>query len=254
MAKRVRAARSRRPVKRRKVSRRSKRSFRRKPRGKLNPRARTSRLKLMNGFPSKAMVRFPYYDNFSTGSLNTASDSVSDIHTIHLNSLFDPNGSGVGTQPKWFDEIAAIYENYNVYKVVVEVRVWAESGGTANDSDMGIIFLDPYDAGFGTDAATATDVMLDRRYTKKHIRWADSGDHTKGVRFFKTYFPNKMKERPDPAVHYTPMSQNPGDAIDLKIRFANNTNAALAAGIILRGYYRLWMYAHVRDLIPNVLS
>lgn len=44
-----------------------------------------------------------------------------------LNSLFDPNLTGVGHQPQGFDQMAAFYNTYRVYKVDVQIRIVASS-------------------------------------------------------------------------------------------------------------------------------
>lgn len=49
-----------------------------------------------------------------------------------LNSLFDPNLTGGGHQPKGFDQLAAFYQRYRVYKVRWEVNVWASNSAIAS--------------------------------------------------------------------------------------------------------------------------
>jgi len=51
------------------------------------------------------------------------------VQTYRLNSLYDPDESGAGTQPVGFDEIMAIYEYYRVEKVHVIIE--AINAGTA---------------------------------------------------------------------------------------------------------------------------
>lgn len=46
----------------------------------------------------------------------------------NLNSLFDPNYTGTGHQPRGFDQLAALYERYRVYAVRYNVRVWLNTG------------------------------------------------------------------------------------------------------------------------------
>lgn len=47
---------------------------------------------------------------------------------FRLNSLYDPNFTGTGHQPLGFDQYAALYNYYRVYKVDVQVRVTARFG------------------------------------------------------------------------------------------------------------------------------
>jgi hypothetical protein len=51
------------------------------------------------------------------------------IQTFRLNSLYDPDETGAGTQPVGFDEIMAFYYYYRVESVKVKITV--VNGGTA---------------------------------------------------------------------------------------------------------------------------
>lgn len=44
------------------------------------------------------------------------------IHKFRLNSLFDPDLSGTGHQPRWFDQLKLMYESYRVTGVKVSVN------------------------------------------------------------------------------------------------------------------------------------
>lgn len=46
------------------------------------------------------------------------------------NSLFDPNLTGIGGQPKWFDQIKAVYGKYEVLNSVAEVTMCHPATGT----------------------------------------------------------------------------------------------------------------------------
>lgn len=71
------------------------------------------------GFPKKITVTHTYHEqvNLTTGvSGSTAANLFS------CNSLFDPNTSGVGHQPLYFDQMSALYNHYTVIGAKIVVR------------------------------------------------------------------------------------------------------------------------------------
>lgn len=56
--------------------------------------------------------------SFTTGSVGVLGTAVQ----MNLNSLYDPNASGVGHQPYGFDQVAALYRVYKVTGVTVELK------------------------------------------------------------------------------------------------------------------------------------
>lgn len=53
-------------------------------------------------------------------------------YQFRLNSLFDPNFTGAGHQPRGFDQLAALYGRYRVYRARVRVIMQLEQSGIAN--------------------------------------------------------------------------------------------------------------------------
>jgi len=53
-------------------------------------------------------------------------------YQFRLNSLFDPNYTGGGHQPKGFDQLAAFYQRYRVYNVRWEVLQWSTNSAMAS--------------------------------------------------------------------------------------------------------------------------
>lgn len=60
------------------------------------------------------------------------------ITSFSLNSLFDPNSGGIGTQPVGFDQISAMYGQYRVWSV--KVRVSYNNTSAANTAIFGSMF------------------------------------------------------------------------------------------------------------------
>lgn len=82
------------------------------------------------------------------GSINPGAVGAAAVYQFRLNSLFDPDLTGVGTQPIPHDQFAAVYERYLVYETSYKV-VFATSNATT-DCVVGVSLSD--------DATTTTDV------------------------------------------------------------------------------------------------
>ena len=72
------------------------------------------------------VLRYAETFTFSTGTLG----AMSSVQYMKLNSLFDPNGTAGGHQPYLFDTWAALYNNYRVNCVKVDL-LWSTCGGSA---------------------------------------------------------------------------------------------------------------------------
>lgn len=75
------------------------------------------------GFPRRLVMELPYR---KTRVLTTGTGGASDYHTIRLNSLFDPDYTGAGQQPLFFDQVTStsgLYRNYLVYAADVEIVI-----------------------------------------------------------------------------------------------------------------------------------
>lgn len=75
--------------------------------------ARRRRSLPLNGFPDKWVGRLKYTDFITLDSTATGS-AVPTYHTMRANSLYDPDRSGSGHQPRGFDQLSAIYDHYCV--------------------------------------------------------------------------------------------------------------------------------------------
>jgi hypothetical protein len=72
-------------------------------------------------FPQRLRCQMKY-----TELVGYASTSVWSYY-LRANSLFDPNASGVGYQPMWFDNMKAIYNSYCVLNARIQVQVINQS-------------------------------------------------------------------------------------------------------------------------------
>lgn len=80
-------------------------------------------------------------------SLTTPALGVNTQKQFNMNSLFDPDRTGVGAQPTLFDQLSPLYERYCVFAVEYKVIMVNQSSGL--DEIVGVNFND--------DATTTTD-------------------------------------------------------------------------------------------------
>lgn len=76
----------------------------------MRRKRRKARLPILGGFPTRKTVRLRYA---TTVSLNPSSGNVV-YHQLSCNSLFDPDYTGGGHQPRGFDQWMLAYNHYNV--------------------------------------------------------------------------------------------------------------------------------------------
>lgn len=70
-----------------------------------------------SGMPNSIIIKHKYCESFSTTTTTSPHTQV-----YRLNSLFDPNHTGVGHQPYYHDQMALLYNKYTVYGCKVTVR------------------------------------------------------------------------------------------------------------------------------------
>jgi len=77
---------------------------------------KTTSISKVIGFPESMITKLVYYESIPTSaiSLNQA---------FRGNSVFDPNSTGGGNQPNYFDTYASIYSTYRVVASKIEARI-----------------------------------------------------------------------------------------------------------------------------------
>ncbi len=63
------------------------------------------------GFPKKLKVVHKYVE-----ALNFTAGTPSDVRQFSCNGLYDPNITGTGHQPLYFDQLSGIYNHYTVFR------------------------------------------------------------------------------------------------------------------------------------------
>jgi len=108
-------------------------------------------------FPTrcKAQLRYTSYAN-----LNPVIGSVN-LQYVRCNGIYDPDASGVGGQPRGFDQYAQLYDQYTVNNA--RLKIWVASSNSATYGTdkvlAGISIVD------GVTTTPAIDNCADRPYT-----------------------------------------------------------------------------------------
>lgn len=85
-------------------------------------------------------IRGAMPSQLKTQLLYGARESVTGLFGNHVytgNGLFDPDISGVGHQPRGFDQLMALYDHYTVQRVKVELR-FINAGG--DNTEFGVMY------------------------------------------------------------------------------------------------------------------
>lgn len=100
-----------------------KKTYRRRKRA--NPVVRLTKFP-STGLPSSVLIKHKYFYTNSPTSTTTAWTNI-----MRLNSLYDPDATGVGNQPYYRDQMANLYASYRVYGVKVTITMVSEAGTIA---------------------------------------------------------------------------------------------------------------------------
>lgn len=112
-----------------------------------------------SGFPTTLRTKLRYHEDIGFSSVSGAVSG----NVMRANSLFDPNETGVGHQPLYFDQFSAVYNRYQVYAATITV-VFSPVTETAATSDwlVGIV-------GQSTNTVGAVPSTL---CEQGHAKWA----------------------------------------------------------------------------------
>lgn len=95
------------------------------------------------GFPTRLAMRHKYAElttlTSTAGSLGT--------YVIKCNGMYDPNTTGGGHQPMYFDELAALYDHFTVISSFIKITL--TTGSTSNAPAQVVLDLDDDATGVG---------------------------------------------------------------------------------------------------------
>jgi hypothetical protein len=156
------------------------------------------------GFPDRYEVRLRYAEKVTVSGTGSGS-----AYQFNLNGLFDPNRTGTGHQPRYFDQYTAIYSTYVVTKCKWRVVLANEN---ANYVRYAILV---------SDFTTTVDVndMIESAYSQWGMLSINTGgptiaDHKGSMILSKLHGQKYIEADPE---DYTAVGSNPTDVAVITI-------------------------------------
>lgn len=139
--------------KRKRTSKKGRRVVRRRTRSRARRRLFRKTTRLLRGPVNKrALVKLLYVDTVIT---SVPVPDALQYHIFRANSLYDPDYTGTGHQPRGFDELSAAYHHYTVLGAKIHVKC------TNNSSNPQV---------FGIALRASTTTQLDPQQIKEEQR------------------------------------------------------------------------------------
>jgi len=229
-------------------------------RGKATGKKRTgNRRKSMafgasNPFPIN-LSRVLTYSN-PVISLTQAVTGVTTYNEFRGNSCYDPDFTGAGSQPRYYDTFCGLtggtapYSRYLVYASRIRVTFYPNTGLSIG-SYLGTVFIQPVIGTTGVQATSMTDIM-EMPYIKS--RECMGGNVNPNQPFTMTHYmtTKKMwgcKDVEDDDDYQAEYSNNPANQWRWVVGICNNI-----AGGIFAGYIKTEIKYYVKFLKPNMVA
>lgn len=187
---------------------------------------------------TKMITRLKYHDNIA---INPAVNQCA-THVFSCNGLFDPDISGVGHQPRGFDQLMALYDHF----VGLGAKIRIHAGNADNTSAMvvGVAVLDT------STASTSVDYYMESGYVKTMI--VKGGNEGAGTLSLAVN-PNKFLGRSHPLSDSQlkgNTSANPAEGAFFHV-FAYSPDTAIDAGDVNLSVDINYQVALIEPKIPN---
>lgn len=170
---------------------RSKKNFRRFKRKNRSRRLITNRKYdsnkkfPLNAFPNSYTAKLRYVEEVS---LNPAAAGIVS-YVFRANDCFDPNLTGVGHQPKGFDELMSRYDHFSVIGSKIVVKYMPNTPQAGNTSYMGVYLSD--NGTRVTGHANVSD-LLESRGAGRYITVGDSAFSGRKNKVYNTFSAKKF--------------------------------------------------------------
>lgn len=117
----------------------TKRSFKRRGKSSYRSRRRRGTFAFNKApMPNKFPTKLRYQENVSINP----SVGVPGLQVVTANGLFDPNITGVGHQPRGFDQLMAMYDHYTVIGAKITATFMLREGLAYDSMNVGIALKD----------------------------------------------------------------------------------------------------------------
>lgn len=170
------------------------------------------------GFPEQVRTKLRYVQ---IGNLTNVAGTLVK-QAFRMNSIFDPDLTGVGHQPMWRDNFAAVYNHYKVVASTFEVT-FTQSNADQND-ELAVVGLVRDDDG----SAASTYIELSEQSSGQHavlgLNASNSGSITMKTDF-KVWRDLKLSSASSEGEAGAAMGSNPAEETDV-IVWLSSVNAS----------------------------
>ncbi len=196
-------------------------------------------------FPRNLYTKVTYAE---TVTLTSTSGSVA-ANTFRLNSCFDPNQTGVGHQPRYFDtfcgadDTQAPYERYRVHKCAVDVMFDSNTTTVSRGGGWATVLQAASIPATYDEAREAPETEA----VKLPTLGSGAGSSTRKLNMFtdmKRMLGNKdLSDNPDSGALY---SANPADEVKLSVNYQDllGNSSAVACTVYLTYYVQFYEMNH----------
>jgi len=137
----------------------------------------------VNGFPEVLRTSLRYQDQYTL----TSSSGSAGVWLFRLNSLFDPDLTGVGHQPLYYDQLTGIYQYYRVRSTRMHVTFLPLT------DDTELTTTGPYEVGVSANStstfSTTLNTLAEQNNSKVALLPRDKS--AQPVSITTTYFPQR---------------------------------------------------------------
>nr|AGA18264.1 hypothetical protein [uncultured marine virus] len=148
----------------------TKREKRSKKRGSVITGYNSAKSVLPGPLKNNVQVSMVYHDTFA---LDVGTGGIPAQYHFSANSLFDPNATGVGHQPRGYDELMSLYERYAVLKAKITLSF---ANSETNKAVIVGVTMDD-----NTSAVTTVNELMEQRYISYAIVGPKSAQNTGAV-------------------------------------------------------------------------
>lgn len=123
---------------------------------------RIPRVRMGTILPERIFCKLPYADSFTLDGQSAGAGT----YQFRLGSVFDPNLTGTGHQPRGFDQYAALYSVYRVWAVSFHYRGTADAADTSN----GLVLVGHTLSPISTPTITQPIDILESPYSSGYLK------------------------------------------------------------------------------------
>lgn len=180
---------------------------------KVRRRIRKVSSRINRGFPRSMYITQKY---FWVGTV-TAGAAATGVQTFRLNSLQDPDYTGAGQQPLYHDELANLYDNYEVIDTKTKVTF------LPNDTDSLLV-------GSTVHEGTTAPATMYQAVESPHSKHGTLDDKNRShLTYWHKCKPMNFLRKAGHSGNVAVVGSNPTDVVYLTLWVANYSAAATAA-------------------------